>query len=1505
LARSGIAIVGMAGRFAESQTVGEFWDNLRSGRECIGSNARIDRKSPASTGGHWVEQVNFDNRAELFDASVFGLSPREAERLEPQHRHFLELAWETLEDAGYSTEVAGANVGVFGGANFTSYFELATGSHLPEALDEMIGADKDYLATRLAHHLGLQGPAITVQSACSTSLVAVHLACQSLLGGECDAALAGGISLTRPRLTRHQYLPGGILSPDGFCRAFDAEAGGTVFTEGAGMVLLMRLEDALRRRHPIYAVIRGSAVNNDGGGKASYMAPSIAGQERVIRAALRAARVSPGEVGYIEGHGTATVLGDAIELAALTRVFREQTDDVGICGLGSVKTNIGHTASAAGVAGLMKVALALRHGVIPPNVNFKTPNPDLDFETSPFFVNAEAKAWPQRRGKPRFAGVSSFGVGGTNAHLVLQEAPRRPASRGRRAAYVLTLSARSEAALASTADRLRIRLKGASRRDLADAAYTLNLGRKALEYRAAIVCADVREAREALAGRAQSTALSGRISAGERMVAFMFPGQGSQYPGMGRQLYRDDETFRGVVDECLALAEERHGLNLADHFRGSSAEPDGSAHRGDGGIEQTRLAQPLIFVLEYALGRLLMSWGVKPSYAIGHSIGEFAAASLAGVFSLEDALKLVVARGAMMQALPAGAMLAVAAPPDAFELPADLDLASLNGPRQSVVSGPIEAIDAFAATLSQAQIHAVRLQTSHAFHSRMMEPMLDAFRQALAAVEMRAPAFPLVSNETGGVTSFAALRDPDYWTRHIRQPVLFAQGLQTLVMRGVDLLVEVGPGRQLSGLAQQNGIHRQHVRIINTMHNDGATAAELAVLTRAVSRIWLEGGHVDWAALHRAEKRRMVSLPTYPFEREAYRVEPLAGRSAEIKGKLGVADWLYLHTWRRTVLTPAHADLGEGGCWLAIEGAAASGTASRKSPIADRLRAAGEPVVTLYAAEAYARLSDDAFAVNPASVEDFESLFDALNADGLTPRKIVHAWGLEPASAREDDPNLEEDAVAFERRQVRGVYSLARCLKAHRKVYGREPLDFEIVTSGINDVTGVEILRPGAASAVAFARVAPQENTQLICRVIDVDPALLSDPGSRAVQHIVEALNSASAPVIALRQDYWWAQGAEHCPIKPDQGSRPRLRERGVYLITGGMGYIGLIFARYLAATWKARLVLVGRSPLEPDAPLAGNDTRDDDTAAPEKPSRADHVVELEALGAEVLYVQADVSVPADVSRLRDTIGERFGELNGIIFGAGSVEHRARAEEIDGTAIYDENYAGKVHGLKAVMDAFEDDELDFGVVLSSISTLLGGLGLCAYSAANHIADALVIKHRRAGHRNWITTNWDIWGDGHFAGNDRRFNFLLALAIQPDEGAQALEDILKLPELPQVIVSTHDLQSRIDVWITRSERPEDTPLVQHKRPSLATAYIEVEGELEVQIAKIWSKVLGIETIGRDDDFFEMGGHSILAVQAGVQIQELVPPDAPSANLYDTPTIRLLAAALTQPKAAAPD
>ncbi|HSP79990.1 MAG TPA: type I polyketide synthase, partial [Myxococcaceae bacterium] len=751
----GVAIIGMVGRFPGAGDVEAFWRNLSQGVESL---TRLTDEELEAAGisrelfsrPDYVK-VGFElEGAALFDAAFFGLSPREAELLDPQHRLFLECAWEALEQSGHDAESFPRPIALFAGTGAPSYLYRNLLSR-PELLRSAgsfqlaLGNEKDFLPTRVAHKLGLRGPCVAVQTACSTSLVAVHLACQSLLSGEAELALAGGVSLSLPQRSGYPYREGDVLSPDGHCRAFDERAQGAVRGSGVAVVVLKRLSEALEDGDFIHAVIRGSAVNNDGAERVGYTAPGVEGQAAVISEALGMSGVEPASIQYVEAHGTGTPLGDPIEVAALNKAFRGL--EPGRCALGSVKTNIGHLDAAAGVAGLIKTALALRHRLIPPSLHFERPNPRIDFAGGPFFVNTTARPW-EARGTPRRAGVSSFGIGGTNAHVVLEEAPdagQVPASA--RPWHLLVLSARTASALEAATDNLAAHLERHPELELADVAHTLLVGRRRFAHRRVLVCRDVHDAREALASRAPQRLLTQEQEAREPPVAFMFPGQGAQYVGMGRGLYETEPVFRKHVDACC----ERLLPHLGVDLRQLLFAPESGSEEAAARLEQTALTQPALFVVEYALARLWMAWGVKPRAMVGHSIGEYVAACLAGVLSLEDALALVVARGQLMQSLPPGAMLSVSLSEQEVRplLGESLSLAAVNAPSLCVVSGPPRAVEALEAELARREVPHRRLHTSHAFHSAMMEPILDAFAARVRQVRLSPPRIPFVSNVTG------------------------------------------------------------------------------------------------------------------------------------------------------------------------------------------------------------------------------------------------------------------------------------------------------------------------------------------------------------------------------------------------------------------------------------------------------------------------------------------------------------------------------------------------------------------------------------------------------------------------------------------------------------------------------------------------------------------------------------------------------------------------------------
>jgi acyl transferase domain-containing protein len=866
-----VAVIGLAGRFPRAASLDEFWRNLQEGLECV-SRFSMDELRASGIPSSLYDQPGYVparavlDDVELFDAPFFGLSPRDAAFIDPQHRIFLECAYEALENAGYDAERCEDAIGVYAGASTNSYL-LAVLSHaeLVAAVNDfqtIVGNDKDFLATRVAYHLNLRGPCVNVHTACSTSLVAVHLACQALLAGECEMALAGGVSVRVPQRSGYLYQEGGILSADGHCRAFDAAASGTVGGNGAGVVLLKRLASALEDGDRIRCVIRGSAINNDGATKVGFTAPSVSGQASVIAEALGIAGIVPDDISYVEAHGTGTLLGDPIEVAALDEVFRSNGRLRHSCAIGSVKTNIGHLDAAAGVAGLIKTILALEHRQLPPSANFNSPNPQVPFEASGFHVIRQLTPW-EAGSKPRRAGVSSFGIGGTNAHVVLEEAPEPDRRAAVRPVQALVLSARTASALDAATTRLCGHLAAHPTLELADVAFTLQTGRKAFRHRRAIVCRDRDAAVQALE-HARGTSKDAADGAA-RPVVFMFPGQGSQAVNMGRELYEWLPQFRDDVDTCARRLEALLELDIRALLYPKAPDEASAAER----LNETQYSQPALFVIEYALARLWLKWGVHPAAMIGHSLGEYVAACLAGVFPVEDALSIVAARGRLMQQLPAGAMFSVNLSADEVMpmLGSSLSLAAVNAPAMCVVSGPVADVASLASELQRQQRDVRSLSVTRAFHSCQTDAILEAFREELSEVALAAPQIPYISNVTGTWIRPEEAASPQYWIDHLRHTVRFADGLQMIVAKEKRTLLEVGPGRALSTLARLQLDPATTPLVLMSLGDTGERRSALETMLSAAAQLWTAGADIRWSELHRHGRRRRVPLPTYPFER--------------------------------------------------------------------------------------------------------------------------------------------------------------------------------------------------------------------------------------------------------------------------------------------------------------------------------------------------------------------------------------------------------------------------------------------------------------------------------------------------------------------------------------------------------------------------------------------------------------------------------------------------------------
>ncbi|HWQ34985.1 MAG TPA: amino acid adenylation domain-containing protein [Blastocatellia bacterium] len=1487
-----IAVIGLTGRFPGAESVDQFWRNLCDGIEGIsfftGEEIEASGISPeVAQDPSYVRASGTLRDVDLFDASFFGFYPREAEILDPQQRIFLECAWSALENAGYDPATYSGLIGVYAGTGFNTYLHtnLLASRAIRESIQPYqltINSDKDFLPTRVCYKLNLRGPGVNVQSACSTSLVAIHLACQSLLNYQCDMALAGGVSLYLRK--GYQYQEGGILSPDGHCRAFDASAQGTVPGSGAGIVVLKRLTDALADGDCIYAVIKGSAINNDGSLKVGFTAPGVEGQAEVIAMAQAMAGVSPETISYVEAHGTGTALGDPIEIAALTQAFSLGTQEKNFCAIGSAKTSVGHLDAAAGVTGFIKTVLALNHGLIPPSLHFERPNPKIDFANSPFYVNASLTKW-ETDGEPRRAGVSSFGIGGTNAHVILEEAPVREESSDSRPAQLLLLSARTASALEAATQNLAEHLKQHPDLNLADAAFTLQAGRQPFAHRRMLVCRETSEAIAALEGRTPGRVLTAQVPQNARSVVMMFTGQGAQYVNMARELYETEPTFRDQVDLCADLLAPRLGLDLRTVlFPEAGQEAEMTEH-----LNQTWLTQPALFVIEYALARLWMQWGVKPAAMIGHSIGEYVAACLAEVFSLEDALALVAARGRLMQSLPAGSMLSLPVSEKEVRpfLNGKLSVAAINAPSLCVVSGPTEAVEELERRLADRGIEGRRLHTSHAFHSAMMEPILEPFARQLSRLTLNVPRIPFISNLSGTWITTEEATSPNYWARHLRYGVRFADGIGELLSDTSRIFLEIGPGTTLSSLVRQHSAYtREHV-VLSSLRHPHDQQSDVAFLINSLGRLWLSGFRPDWQGFYAHERRHRIPLPTYPFERKRYWIEPdresadFSDARKELRKRSDVRTWFYAPSWKRADLIVAQADealAAQKGCWLVF-----GDETGLSAQLAQRLEDSGQEVVRAHVGSEFFR-SGNRFTLNPQASDHYLALLRELDASALRPATIVHAWGASTEA-------LTDAAHSA------GFESLLRLTQALGQSGFTSPLRLEVITAGAQEVTGEESLAPASALMNGLCRVIPQEYSNLTCRSIDLTVSEFSAaiPNSGLIERLVAELTTeASDAVIAYRGCHRWVQTFE--PLRPVP-EKARLREGGVYLITGGLGRIGLTLADYLARAAHAKLVLVGRTEMpakEQWSQWLGSHDADD------RISRLiGRLQALEEAGATVLTLSADVTSRAQMQAVVAEAEAAFGALNGVIHAAGLTGDEAITpiQELDERSI-ERQFAPKVQGVLALAEVLRGRKLDFCILQSSLSALLGGLGFAAYAAANAFLDSFALRQRRVEATPWLSLNWDGWKFGEepgaFAGMTTA-----DLALTAAEGVQAFECALSIGQTAQAAISTGDLNLRLDQWVRRTQAEEEEPEEEaeassHARPSLETAYVAPRNEVERQIAAMWRQVLGIEEIGIHDSFFELGGHSLLATQLVGRVREAFQVRLPLRRLFETPTIAGLSA-----------
>lgn len=1312
-AAASVAIVGLAGHFPAARSVNELWRLLVDGREAT-LWLTDEELLAAGENPEALRDPNYVRAAmplpdmDSFDAGFFGFTAREAAILDPQHRHFLEACWEALEDSGHPPARFKGSIGVFAGCGMQAYMarNLLTNPELTEKVGFFLlrhtGNDKDFLTTRVSYLLNLQGPSVGIQTACSTSLVAVHVACQSLLAGECDMALAGGVSIEVPHMRGYRFAEGEILSSTGKCRAFDDSADGVVFGSGAGVVVLRRLEEALADGDHIYAVIRGSAVNNDGASKAGYFAPSVEGQARAAVEALAVAGVDPQSVDYIEAHGTGTLVGDPIELAALSEAYPGTAQQIGI---GSIKSNIGHLDTAAGVASLIKVALALKNEHVPASLNFDKPNSRFDFATGPFRVAARAADW-RRGSRKRRAAINSLGVGGTNAHVVVEEAPAAlPVGPEEERTQLVLFSGKTDSSLRSL-QRKWVDFLAEPPADfaLSRAAFTTQEGREHFSHRLAIAAESTEGLLATLQqGRAPGCAFGKAVE--KPHIVFMFPGGGAQFPGAGRALYERQPSFRAAADACF----EKIPKSVSAELRSLMFEKSSEDEAAVAALEKPLNSVLAVFVLEYAMAMMWAAWGVRPDAMIGHSAGEYAAAVIAGVMSLEDALEIVALRGDVFAQAPPGGMLSVKAGVDKVRaLAADtLDIAAVNGSQLTVVSGSDDALSVFAQHCTAHGIETSRVRIQVAAHSRMLDSALPRFRERVRKLKLSEPAIPIVSSRTGGWAGDGLLSSSEYWVNQLRETVHFAQGLSSVLALTDPILLEVGPGQGLCALARLADGPREPNGVIATSRSVNDARNDEVAAFAAAGAVWAHGGTIDFEAMGARSKRR-IPLPTYAFDKQRYWIEPASATAPTAARKPAPAierlprpeDWISVPKWVARPVTEVAAS--KDSSWLIFSD---GGPVSQQ--LIKQLRTSGTEPAIVEPGSGFAEVGLCHYKVAPQSKADFDALLTALERRGPLPTYIAHLWSLD-APAPQPGAGVEQP-LGFD-----SLFLLCQAMQLHgwegvpRHLYG--------ITTKALAVNDDVPSHPERAALVGPCRVVPHEMPGLVGHVIDIDPH--ASPEKAAADIRAEAAAGLRDELVAFRGGQRLVVTEE--PVRSPPTAR-RLRDRGVYLVTGGLGGIGLELCAYLARNNRARLALLSRRELPPRASWEQLATRRDTPFA----AIVRRLLEIEALGAEILILQADVTVRADAARAVKEARARFGEIHGVFHLAGVIDDAPVANKSLASA--HQVIAPKLAGAIVLDELLPPGSLDLFAVFSSTSVIMGPPGQIDYVAANAVLESLAAR----------------------------------------------------------------------------------------------------------------------------------------------------------------------------------
>ncbi len=1414
---SDIAVIGMACRFPGAASLDDFWVNLKNGVESISFFSDMELQAEGVQQGllkkhNYVKAKGIIDGVEFFDANFFSYSRREAELMDPQLRILHECCWHALEDAGYYSGNYKGSIGLYAGSSTNLYWLNQLYSDVSDPTEEwqIANINGASITMPISYKLDLNGPSVSIETTCSTSLVAIHTASQALLARECDMAIAGGVSILLPKKAGYLYKEGMIRSPDGHCRAFDDRAQGTVSGDGAGLVVLKPLSAAIEDGDYIYSVIKGTAVNNDGLRKIGYTAPSITGQSDVIQLAHRKAKIDPNSLGYVEAHGTGTALGDPIEFEALNTSFN--TKEKNYCGIGSVKTNIGHLGAAAGVAGFIKTVLSLHHKYIPPSLHFDSPNSRIDLDNSPFYVNTHLKKWPVYAGTRR-AGVSSFGIGGTNAHVILEQAPKYEKQSTTQAAQLILVSGNTEKSLRKNCLNLYNYLNANPDLHITNLAYTLQARRKHFKHRISIVGSTHEGITSALRAMVFEpfANVSKAVASDKLHIIFMFPGQGAQYPNMGHELYEREPVFRKEINKGLEVLSSLGVDDLKPIIYPESNSEKKAAIKL---INQTQYTQPLLFLFEYAISKLLKSWGITPQAMIGHSLGEYVVACLAGVFSFEDGLNLTASRGRLMQSMEKGSMLSVAV--DINKLHGllagqdNLSIAALNSQNLSVVSGPDHAISAFKKQLDSHGIFSTQLHTSHAFHSHMMDPALQQFEDLLKDVEFHPPQIPYLSNLTGDWISPEQATDSQYWAKHFRQTVNFVGGIDKLLEYSNCVFIEIGPGKTLKTFVKEHCKRKNNLTIINTIKHPQQVVTDTEYLLRKIGLLWEEGVSFDWKAYNSNERKRKIPLPPYAFDRNYYwkygvNSKKLAGFKAQSDIKNEISDWFYTSNWVKTCSILNSTCEQSDALWLLFHD-----ETSISKNIQSQLTAIGADYITIQCGDRYLKKSDCKYVIRPHVFDDFYSLLNQVTLQKDRPVNVVHLWNYLGVSDFSDNNAIPS-----------GFASLFYLARAIGYVDSKSQYHIVVATKHMEAVTSEDTLFPLTAILKGLIKVIPQEYHNITTQTVDIGSRILSTAkqvASALLSEFTNGIGSVFEQTVAYRKGQRFIQRYNSITMAKHDTAKNLLRTNGVYLITGGLGGMGLVLADYLAKNFKANLILTGRSFFPPV-----NEWEDWLSDHGQDPI-SQKIIRLKTLvecGAKIITFSADVSNLAAMKEVFSKSLKAFNRIDGVIHCAGLAD-AGMIQSRDMESIK-RILLPKVQGaivLKKIIISLGNKKPGFLMLCSSISSILGAFGQVGYVAANAFLDALAHANNRESECLTISINWDTWQE-------------VGMAVKPTIG-----EFLSQPESKSTLVdhplldccvatASNQLQKN---YITRLSVKNNWLLDEHrimgKAVFPATGYVEI-------------------------------------------------------------------------------